>query len=166
MLATLCQIVFRWLPDTLTNEKSILVQVKAWCHQATSHYLSECWPRSPSPYGIARPQWIHGIDYIYEDRFQLPMLSQFSEIIKKVCLYLCFLKIDSEWPGLVPRQLHLQYALQFTGEGQISQIIVCVWERKNSKTASPYWLDHESKAVVSVWDIMWHITSEAEELIS
>ena len=26
--------------------KSALVQVMAWCHQATSHYLSQCWPRS------------------------------------------------------------------------------------------------------------------------
>ena len=36
--------------------KSTLVQVMAWC-QATSHYLSQCWPRSLSPYDITRPQW-------------------------------------------------------------------------------------------------------------
>ena len=24
---------------------STLVQVKAWCHQAPSHYLNQCWPR-------------------------------------------------------------------------------------------------------------------------
>ena len=30
----------------------------AWCRQATSHYLSQCWPRSMSPYGVTRPQWI------------------------------------------------------------------------------------------------------------
>ena len=30
----------------------------AWCHQATSHYLNQCWPRSPMPYGVTRPQWI------------------------------------------------------------------------------------------------------------
>ena len=28
----------------------------AWCRQATSHYLSQCWPRSMSPYGVIRPQ--------------------------------------------------------------------------------------------------------------
>ena len=27
---------------------TILVQVMAWSHQATSHYLSQCWPRSMS----------------------------------------------------------------------------------------------------------------------
>ena len=33
------------------------VQVMAWCRQATSHYLSQCWTRSMSPYGSNRPQW-------------------------------------------------------------------------------------------------------------
>ena len=32
----------------------------AWCHQATSHYLSQCWPRSLSPYDVTRPQWVNG----------------------------------------------------------------------------------------------------------
>ena len=41
----------------LTNEKSTLVQVMAWCRKA-SHYLSQCWARSKSPYGVSRPQWI------------------------------------------------------------------------------------------------------------
>ena len=31
----------------------------AWCRQATSHYLSQCWPRSLSSYGITRPQWVN-----------------------------------------------------------------------------------------------------------
>ena len=30
----------------------------AWCHEATSHYLSQCWPSSLSPYGVTRPQWV------------------------------------------------------------------------------------------------------------
>ena len=30
----------------------------AWCRQATSHYLSQCWPRSLSPFGVTRPQWV------------------------------------------------------------------------------------------------------------
>ena len=31
----------------------------AWCRQATSHYLSQCWPRSMSPYGVIRPKWVN-----------------------------------------------------------------------------------------------------------
>ena len=29
----------------------------AWCRHAPSHYLSQCWLRSISPYGMTRPQW-------------------------------------------------------------------------------------------------------------
>ena len=28
------------------------------CRQATSHYLSQCWPRSMSPYDVTRVQWV------------------------------------------------------------------------------------------------------------
>ena len=36
------------------NDQSTLLQVMAWCHQATSHYLNQCCPRSLSPYDITR----------------------------------------------------------------------------------------------------------------
>ena len=49
--------VLRWMPQYFTDDKSTLVQVMAWCHQATNHYLNQCWPRSPTPYGVTRPQW-------------------------------------------------------------------------------------------------------------
>ena len=53
-----CEIAQIWMSLDFTDDQSILVQVMAWCHQATSHYLSQCWPRSLSPYGITRPQWV------------------------------------------------------------------------------------------------------------
>ena len=31
----------------LTTEESTVVQVIAWCHQETSHYLNQCWTRGP-----------------------------------------------------------------------------------------------------------------------
>ena len=37
------------------DDKSTVVQVMAWCHQAASHYLSQCWSRSVSPYGDTKP---------------------------------------------------------------------------------------------------------------
>ena len=52
-----CEIALWWMLLHLTG-KSTLVQVMAWCHQATSLYLSQCWPRSISPYGVTRPQWV------------------------------------------------------------------------------------------------------------
>ena len=53
------EIAFRIMPQDLSDDKLTLVQVMAWCHQATSHYLSQsqCWPRSMLPFVITRPQW-------------------------------------------------------------------------------------------------------------
>ena len=51
-----------WLMYLLWNcpkMNIIVLQVMAWCRQATSHYLSQCWPSSMSPYGITRPQWVN-----------------------------------------------------------------------------------------------------------
>ena len=57
------EIVLRWMPLDLTDDKSTLVQVMAWCHQATSYYLSQCWPRSTSPNGVITPQWVKMIQF-------------------------------------------------------------------------------------------------------
>ena len=56
------EIALMWLPHDLTDDGATLVQIMAWCRQASSHYLSQCWPRSMSPYGVTRPQWIHSLD--------------------------------------------------------------------------------------------------------
>ena len=44
-----CEIAFRWMSLDLTDDNSTLVQVMAWCHQATSHYLNHNWPRYLTP---------------------------------------------------------------------------------------------------------------------
>ena len=59
--AIFCETTLRWMSLDLTDDKSTLVRVMAWCHQATSHYLSQCWPRSLTPYGITRPQWVNSL---------------------------------------------------------------------------------------------------------
>ena len=51
----------RWMSWDLTDGKSTPVQVMAWCHQATSHNLSQCWPRSMSPSGVTRPHWVNSL---------------------------------------------------------------------------------------------------------
>ena len=52
------EIALRWMPLDLTDDKSTLVQAMAWCRQAPSHFLSQCWPRSMLPNGVTRPQWV------------------------------------------------------------------------------------------------------------
>ena len=66
-----CKIVLKWMPMDLTDGKSTVVYVMAWCRQATSHYLSQCWPSALSPYDVIRPQqvnswWSHGDMNIYQ----------------------------------------------------------------------------------------------------
>ena len=47
-----CEIAIRWMSHDFTDHYSTLFQAMTCCHQATSHYLSQCWPRSMSPYGV------------------------------------------------------------------------------------------------------------------
>ena len=46
------------MPQKTCDDKSTLVQVKACCCQATSHYLNQCWPSLMMPNGITRPEWV------------------------------------------------------------------------------------------------------------
>ena len=59
-----------------TDGQSTLVQVMAWCHQATSHYLSQCWPRSLSPYGATRPQWVNTLRSVQNGKHSAENISK------------------------------------------------------------------------------------------
>ena len=56
-----CQMAFRWFPQYFTDDMLALVQAMAWCHQATSHYLNQCWQGYVLPYGVTRPQWVNSV---------------------------------------------------------------------------------------------------------
>ena len=45
---TCCEIAVVWMPHNLTIKKSTMVQIMAWCYEATrtSHYLGHCWVTS------------------------------------------------------------------------------------------------------------------------
>ena len=49
---------FRRMPLDLSDVMSTLFQVMTWWCQAASHYLRQYWPRSMSPCGVTRPQWV------------------------------------------------------------------------------------------------------------
>ena len=59
ILSSFCEISLRWMPPDLTDDKSTLGQVMAWCRQATSHYLNQCWQSSVMPYVVTKPQWVN-----------------------------------------------------------------------------------------------------------
>ena len=50
-----CEIALIWISVDFTDYRATLIQVMASGRQATSHYLSQCWPRYLSPYGVTRP---------------------------------------------------------------------------------------------------------------
>ena len=54
-----CEIALMRMSLRFTDDQSTLVQVMAWCRQAPSHYLGQCWPRSLLSYGVSRPQWVN-----------------------------------------------------------------------------------------------------------
>ena len=55
---TCFEIALRRISLDLTDDKSTLIQVMAWCRQATSRYQSQCWPRSLLSYDVTRPEWV------------------------------------------------------------------------------------------------------------
>ena len=122
------------MPLDLTDDESKLVQVMAWCHQATSHYLSQCWPSSMLPCGVIRPQWV--------DKFVLSIISQ-----QWLCSYLMFFIIKDKnslilhsqcqgcwWPGDTSSQGICSYGndliphniLFSASKGLISPIETCL----------------------------------------
>ena len=54
-----------WMSLGFTDDQSTLVHVMDWCCQTTSHFLSQCWPRSLSPYCVTRPQRVKLLFCIY-----------------------------------------------------------------------------------------------------
>ena len=58
-LSTSCEIAFIWMSQNTFNDKSTLVQVMAWCHQAASHYINQWGPRSLLPSSVSMQQWVN-----------------------------------------------------------------------------------------------------------
>ena len=53
-LSIVYEITFMWMSSNFTDNLSTMVQVMAWCHEALSHYLNQCWTRYMRPYGATR----------------------------------------------------------------------------------------------------------------
>ena len=56
-----------------------MVPLMAWCRQAMSHYLSQCWPRSMSQYGVSGPQWVNEITKLSVKKMYLKMEAKCVE---------------------------------------------------------------------------------------
>ena len=87
--STCSEIALSWMLHNLTKEKSTLLQVMAWCRQATSHYLNQCWPRSMSPYGVTRPRPVEEIASVIAHFSPVPELIHMAvHIYIYICIYM------------------------------------------------------------------------------
>ena len=129
-----CEIALTWMSLDLTDDQSTLVQVMAWCHQATSHYMIQCWPRYLLPYGVSRPQWINslslercGYDFRYVNFKHNSRIASYLEYSSKPCPVECqrtSTLFVSEywfkyWLGAI-RQQAILIINQFTDYAQVS----------------------------------------------
>ena len=67
-MRTSWKIALIWMPKNAFEDKSALAQLIT----NKKHYLSQYWPRSMSPFGVTRPQWV---DWLTE-----PLINQESRI--------------------------------------------------------------------------------------
>ena len=78
-LGTCCENALRWMWQNLTKTEVNIGSCNGLVpHQAASHYLSQYWPSSMSPYGITRPQWVKFIKTL------LKLYQLFLEAIESV----------------------------------------------------------------------------------
>ena len=87
-----CEIALAYLSLDWTDDELKLVHAMAWCHQATSHYLIQCWPIYVWPYGITTPQWVK-FHSMYKTNIaflqKYPILAQ-NQIILHMRPKVCF----------------------------------------------------------------------------
>ena len=109
--------VLLWMPQALTDDKSILVQVMAWYHQATSHCLNQCWPRSSKLYGVTRPRWVKITTYA----------SHMNGLILKIC-------------NFIANELELYIFLNFTTNMCNSVTVNTLWDTTDHQSLfCVYW---------------------------
>ena len=70
-----------WMPEDLADGKLSLVHVMTWCRQATSYYLNQNWPRSPTPRSVT----------VNEAQCH----SNFNHAISYVCLRINYRKVSN-----------------------------------------------------------------------
>ena len=72
----------------------------AWCHQTTSHYLKQSWPRSVSPCGMTRPQGISPMNNITTNKVCIFHGIYWKCNVSLLCLYMLLLRVVFQTLGL------------------------------------------------------------------
>ena len=96
----------------LTDDKSTLVPVMAWCRQATSHYLSQCWPRSLSAYDVTSRQWVKHFIGLWISLFSVGAVSvgeSVSGTARRACVWMS--TCQPIMSGALMRNIHAPWIL-------------------------------------------------------
>ena len=124
--------VLRLMAQDFTDDNWTLVQVMAWCRQATSHYLSQCWSRSMSPYGITRPQWVKILSIVIGK-----MVSMLLTHCQAMHICIRKLTIIGQGNGSSPGQWQ---AIIWTNAGILSIGILETYFTENISKIQTFWL--------------------------
>ena len=89
---------FRWMTQGPADDKSTLVQVMAWCRQATSHYLNQCWVRSMMLYSITRPHWD------IKNNAWVTVNNDFGVASEAICQW--FSRVTKSWVKIIGKSHH------------------------------------------------------------
>ena len=90
----------RWMPQNTIGDKSTLVQVMAWCPEATSNFLSQCCPRPVSPYGVTMSWW-------FDPEYVLKDLGHKLHRCKSLCVYYLLFRLSTSYL-LLRHLLHVE----------------------------------------------------------
>ena len=118
-----CEIALIWISLDFTDDQSKLFQVMAWCCQATSHYLSQCWPRSLLPYNVTRPEWVN----LSSKVFCGIHLSNFPRSTHEINLQYVFRDYTLKLPHL-PGANELRHFVLFSFPSSM-YCLECIWNK-------------------------------------
>ena len=93
----------------------------AWCHQATGHYLNQCWQRLITPYGITRPQWVNTLRPRQNGR-------HFADDMFK-CIFLN----ENVW---IPIEISLKFVPKGSINNNAALFRIMAWRRPGDKPLS------------------------------
>ena len=139
-------IVLLWMSLYLID-KSTSVQVMAWCRQAPSHYLSQCWPRYMPPYGVTGPQWVKIIT-------QLPQRWRLLHSVPCFNIKTIFSRYRIPITKIRQSRYHLTFIIGIPQT--VNQYKECLSQKQNSHyedmtMAGPYYLYNDNSYTSKIY---------------
>ena len=117
--------------NSLMTDKSTLVQVMAWCRQATSHCLSQWWPSSTPSYGITRPQWVKQNAMSSRDQWSFRGFAVFAGLWDMGSMCVVWSCYESLSGGVVHIPGHLEWLMGRLETNQLVQVMA--WHLTGAK---------------------------------